>query len=95
MSSSKNSQDQEFWFEAIGSYKLSQSVDAPSTRLSFFLYSHLYSLRLTLCATATVTMASDPSELMLEEHMTRLQTDGAVLGLGSLMGQSEYMGSGG
>jgi len=40
-------------------------------------------------------MASDPSELTLEERMTRLQTDGAVLGLGSSMGQREYMGSGG
>jgi len=38
-------------------------------------------------------MASDPSELTLEERMTRLQTDGAVLGLGSSMGQSEYRGS--
>jgi len=96
MSSLKNSQVRSrVLFEAIGSYKLSQSVDAPSTKLSFFLCSHLYSLRLTLCATATATMASDPSELMLEERMTRLQTDGAVLGLGSLMGQSEYVGSGG
>jgi len=33
--SPESSQNQEFLFEAISSYKLSQSVDAPSTRLSF------------------------------------------------------------
>jgi len=38
-------------------------------------------------------MASDPFELLLEERMMRLQTDGTVMGLGLLMGQSEYRGS--
>ncbi len=79
----KNSQDQEFWFGAIGSDKLSQSVDAPSTRLSFFLLHYIVLTASYLCvSTATVHMASDPSELMLKECMMHLQTDSMVLGLG-------------